>query len=265
MAKVSPAGSSRAPIRQSVRVTYQAPRESLAQILGGRRGALDASIPPAAFVVGWLATGRSIAWGAGVAIGVAVLLGAYRVSRGDKARAVVVSLAAVIAAALIALHTGRAEDFFLIRVLSNVASALLWAASIVIRWPLLGVIIGLLLGQKTRWRRDPELVRAYSRASWVWVFLQYTLRVAVYGLLWWTGQVVALGVAQVVLALPLVAVTIAVSGWILYRTLPAEHPGLRVVEDSTRDDAVADETEEEDKAAAGKNPSDSEPGELPKT
>ncbi|MBE1576623.1 DUF3159 domain-containing protein [Amycolatopsis roodepoortensis] len=227
-------------------MTSRPSRESLAQILGGRRGAIDASIPPAAFVLGWLIAGRSIAWGAGVAIGVAVLLGGYRVARGDKARAVVVSLAAVIAAALIALHTGRAEDFFLIQLLSNVASALLWAASIVVRWPLLGVVVGLVIGQKTRWRRDPALLRAYSRASWVWVFLQYTLRVAVYGSLWWSGQVVALGIARTVLSWPLVAVTVAVSGWVLYRTLPPEHPGLRVVEENG-------------------DPSDSAPDGLPRT
>ncbi|MGY6657832.1 DUF3159 domain-containing protein [Amycolatopsis sp. TRM77291] len=227
-------------------MTSRPSRESLAQILGGRRGAIDASIPPAAFVLGWLIADRSIAWGAGVAIGVAVLLGGYRVARGDKARAVVVSLAAVIAAALIALHTGRAEDFFLIQLLSNVASALLWAASIVVRWPLLGVVVGLVIGQKTRWRRDPALLRAYSRASWVWVFLQYTLRVAVYGSLWWSGQVVALGIARTVLSWPLVAVTVAVSGWVLYRTLPPEHPGLRVVEENG-------------------DPSDSAPDGLPRT
>jgi hypothetical protein len=205
-------------------------RESLAQILGGRRGAIDASIPPAAFVVGWLASGRSIAWGAGVAIVVAVLLGGYRVVRGGKARAVVVSLAAVVIAALIALHTGRAEDFFLLQLLSNAASALLFAASIVVRWPLLGVIVGLLVGQKTRWRRDPALLRAYSWASWVWV-LQYLLRVVVYGLLWWAGQVVVLGVARTVLSWPLVAATVAVSGWVLYKSLPPEHPGLRLAQE----------------------------------
>ncbi|MEU4666428.1 DUF3159 domain-containing protein [Amycolatopsis sp. NPDC023774] len=202
-------------------------RESLAQILGGRRGAIDASIPPVAFVVGWLATGQSISWGAIVAIGVAVVLGSYRLVRGDKARAVVVSLAAVVIAALIALHTGRAEDFFLLQLLSNAASALVFAASIVVRWPLLGVIVGLLLGQKTRWRRDPALLRAYSWASWVWV-LQYLIRVVVYGLLWWGGQVVTLGIARTALSWPLVAATVAVSGWVLYKALPAGHPGLRL-------------------------------------
>lgn len=204
-------------------------RESLASILGGRRGAMDASVPPVAFVVGWLIADRSVAWGAGAAIAVAVVLGVFRLFRGEGVRAVVVSLAAVVAAALIALHTGRAEDFFLLQLLSNLASALLFAASIVIRWPLLGVVVGILLGQKTRWRRDPALVRAYSRASWLWV-AQYALRVVVYGLLWWAGQVLALGVARTVLSWPLVALTVTVSGWVLYRSLPDDHPGLRLAE-----------------------------------
>ena len=230
-----PAWSLRDAIRHAGGVSAE-PREPLTQILGGRRGALDASIPPVGFVVGWLAAGQSIAWGAGAAILVAVALGAYRLVRGGKVRAVVVSLAAVIAAALIALHTGRAQDFFLLQLMSNVASALLWAASIVVRWPLLGVVVGLVLGQKTRWRRDPVLLKAYSRASWVWVFGQYTLRVVVYGLLWWSGQVIALGVARTVLSWPLVALTVAVSGWVLYRALPPEHPGLRLAPETGPDD-----------------------------
>jgi hypothetical protein len=209
-------------------VSRPSAREPLSRILGGRRGALDASVPPAAFVLGWLVAGRSVAWGAAVAIGVAALLGGFRLLRGERARAVVVSLAAVVASALVALYTGRAQDFFLLQLLSNVASALLWAASVVVRWPLLGVVVGLVLGQKARWRRDPVLLRAYSRASWVWVFGQYALRVVVYGLLWWTGQVVALGVARTVLSWPLVAATVVASGWVLYRALPESHPGLRL-------------------------------------
>lgn len=208
-------------------MTTEARDLPLAELLGGRRGALDASIPPAVFVVAWLVSGRSIGWAAVAAIAAGVVVGVWRLARGRRVTASVASVAAVSLAAFIALRTGRAEDFFLIQLLSNVASALAWALSILIRWPLLGVVVGVLLGQKTRWRRDPDLVRAYGIASWVWVLGQYTLRVAVFGVLWWSGWVVALGVARVALSWPLVAATVAVSAVVLRKALPDDHPGLR--------------------------------------
>lgn len=205
----------------------QADQLGLRELLGGRRGALDASIPPAVFVLGWLLTGRSIGWGALAAVATGAVIGVVRLARGGRVTAVLASVAAVGGAALIALYTGRAQDFFLAQVLANGASALAWAVSILVRWPLLGVVVGVLLGQKTRWRRDPDLLRAYGRASWVWVFGQYTLRVVVFGALWWSGWVVALGVARVALSWPLIAATVAVSAVVLRRALPDGHPGLR--------------------------------------
>jgi hypothetical protein len=200
--------------------------ESLAELLNGRRAALDATLPAAGFVVGWLAGGRSVWAGAGVAVACAIVVSVWRLRAGEKPRAVLIGLLGVCVAALIALRTGRAEDFFLLQLLSNAASALAWAVSIVIRWPLLGLVVGAVLGQRTRWRRDPALLRAYGLGSWVWV-LQYVVRVAIFLPLYAAGQVVALGVARVALTWPLVAACLAVSWWVIRRTLPEDHPGLR--------------------------------------
>jgi hypothetical protein len=208
--------------------------ESLAELLNGRRAAIDASLPAAGFVVGWLISGRSVWAGAAVAVACALAVTVWRLRNGDKPRAVLIGLFGVCVAALIALRTGRAEDFFLLQLLSNAASALAWAVSIVIRWPLLGLVVGGVLGQKTRWRRDPALLRAYTRGSWVWV-LQYVVRVAIFLPLYAAGQVVALGVARVALTWPLVAACLAVSWWVIRRNLPEGHPGLRhpVVQEPT--------------------------------
>jgi hypothetical protein len=200
--------------------------ESLADLLGGKRAAIDATLGPLAFGVGYVATGHSVGGAVLAAIVVSAILGAWRLSRGDKPRAVLLGLLGVVVAAAIALYTGRAEDFFLARIAVNVASALAWAVSIVIRWPFLGVVVGTVLGQKGRWRKDPDLLRAYSRASWVWAAL-YVVRVVVWLPLWWAGQVTALALAQTVMAWPLLALCLAVSWWIIRRTLPEGHPGLR--------------------------------------
>lgn len=200
--------------------------ESLADLLGGRRGALDATVPPVAFGVGWLAGSGSVPAGVIAAVVAGGLVAGWRIRRRDRPRSVLVGLLAVCLAALIALRTGRAVDFFLVQLVSNATSALAWSVSIVIRWPLLGVVVGSVLGQRTRWRRDPALLRAYGRGSWVWV-LQYAIRVAVFVPLYYADQVAALVVARAALTWPLVVACLAVSWWVIRRSLPLGHPGPR--------------------------------------
>ncbi|MPZ25420.1 MAG: DUF3159 domain-containing protein [Micromonosporaceae bacterium] len=205
---------------------HRAAPESLASLLGGRVGALDATVPPVAFVGGWLAAGQSVLVGVVAAGAAAVALAGWRLLRGARPRAALVGLLLVALSALITLRTGRAVDFFLVQLAGNAASALAWLVSITVRWPLLGVVVGAVLGQKARWRRDPALLRAYLRGSWVWV-AQYLLRVAVLTPLWLADQVLALGAARVALTWPLVAACLAVSWWVVRRALPPDHPGLR--------------------------------------
>jgi hypothetical protein len=200
--------------------------ETLTTLLGGTRGAIDASLPVLAFVAGWSLSGQSVAMAALAALAVAMIIAGWRLRAGRRPRAVLLGVLGVCASALIALHTGRAEDFFLIQIFTNAASALTWAISIVLRWPLLGVVVGTALGQRLRWRRDPALLRAYGRASWIWVG-QYLVRLAVFLPLWAAGWVTALGVARAALTWPLVAGCLAVSWWVLRRSLPSTHPGLR--------------------------------------
>ncbi|MCI2422609.1 DUF3159 domain-containing protein [Saccharopolyspora sp. K220] len=212
--------------RQTEIVANPDDRDSFMRLLGGRSSAVDASLPPIAFGLGWYLGGESIAIGGGVAVVVGALIAGWRLYRGARPLAVLISLLAVMLGALIALYTGDAADFFLPRLATNALSALAWMTSIVIRWPLLGVVVGTALGQGRRWRRDPALLGAYGRASWVWVG-QYVVRLVVFIPLWLLGATGALTIAQLVLTWPLVAVCVAASWWVLRRSLPPEHPGLR--------------------------------------
>jgi hypothetical protein len=221
-------GGDTPPASTSTRVAGPRPAdgESLADLLGGGRAALDATVPVVAFAAAYFAADRSVPWGSAAAVVVAGAIAIWRWRSGVRPRAVLLGVLGVCAAAAVALWTGRGEDFFLIRIVANAASAVAWALSIVLRWPLLGVVVSAVLGQKTRWRRDPALLRAYSRASWVWVG-QYLARLAAFIPLWNGGRVGELAVAQVVLSWPLVVAVLAISGVVLWRSLPPGHPGLR--------------------------------------
>ena len=205
---------------------------TLREVLGGRRGAIDASVPALAFTLGWLIADRvtgstdAIHWGSGAALLAALAVAGWRLRRGQRPGAVLVGLLGVALAGVIAMRTGRAVDFFAIQIASNAASALAWLVSIAIRWPLLGLVVGTLLGQRTRWRKDPDLLRGYGRASWVWV-AQYVLRLAVFLPLYAADQVVALGIARAALTWPLVATCVALSWPLLRSALPPGHPGIR--------------------------------------
>jgi len=203
---------------------------SLLEVLGGRAGALDASAAPVAFVAGYGVAGAaggssSLLWGGGAALAAGVVVAAVRLTRGRRPAAALAGLLGVAVAVLVALHTGRAVDFFLVQIASNAASALAWAVSIAVRWPLLGLVVGAALGQRTGWRRDPDLLRGYRRASWVWVG-QYVVRLAVFVPLYLAGAVYALGIARLVLTWPLVAATLVLSWPVLRGALPPGHPGL---------------------------------------
>jgi len=203
---------------------------SLAEVLGGRTGALDASAAPVAFVAGVgiadVAGSTSVLlWGGGAALAVGAAVGGFRLLRGRRPAAVLAGMLGVAVAVLVALYTGRAVDFFLLQIVANAASALAWTVSIAVRWPLLGLVVGTALGQRTRWRRDPDLLRGYRRASWVWVG-QYVVRLLVFVPLYLANAVYALGVARVVLTWPLVLASLLLSWPVLRRALPAGHPGL---------------------------------------
>ncbi|WP_020577971.1 DUF3159 domain-containing protein [Actinopolymorpha alba] len=219
-------GARRAPTTPGAESTDAARQESLSQLLGGWRGSVDATLPPVAFVAGWLLAERSVIWGAGAAVAVSIVLAGYRLARGSRPRGVLLGLLGVAVAATIAVRTGRAADFFLVQLATNAASALAWMVSIAVRWPLLGVVVGTALRQRGAWRRDPALLWAYGVASWVWVG-QYVVRVSVFGVLYAANEVIALTVARVALTWPLVAACVAVSAWVLRRSLPREHPGFR--------------------------------------
>jgi hypothetical protein len=205
--------------------------QGLTEVLGGRGGAVDATVPVVAFVVAFTVADASgwaspVAWAGGAAVLIGAVVAVIRVVRGGRPRAVLFGLLGVAVAALVALYTGRAIDFFLVQIVSNAASALVWAVSIVVRWPLLGLVVGTALGQRTRWRRDPDLLRGYQRASWVWVG-QYLVRLAVFLPLYAADSVVALGIARTVLTWPLVALCVALSWPVLRSALPRGHGGLR--------------------------------------
>lgn len=183
------------------------------QVLGGRRGLLDSALPAVTFVVTYLATGQQMPVALGAALVVGAVVAALRLARRDSLRHVAAGFAGVALSVAVASTTGRPVDYFLPSLLSNTGAAIAWAVSIWVRRPLLGVVVGTVTRSKA-WRDDPRLLAAYQRASWIWTF-SFVLRLLVMTPLWLSDQLLALGVAKVVMGWPMVLVVIWLSWQVL--------------------------------------------------
>jgi hypothetical protein len=120
-------------------------------------------------------------------------------------------------AAFIAAKTGKAENFYLPGLLANAGYASAFLISIVVRYPLVGVLASQVQAQPG-WRDDPARMRTYTRASWLWVAL-FLARLAVQLPLYLAGAVVALGVARTAMGIPLFALGL----WWTYRMVRRAH------------------------------------------
>jgi Protein of unknown function (DUF3159) len=191
-------------------------QRDLLEALGGPQGIADSSLPALAFVITYTVSGSDLTLAAWVAVGVAAVLTGVRLARRETVQFALAGFAGVALSAFIAERTGRAEDFFLPGLLLNAAYAGAYLISILIRWPLLGVILAPILGEGKTWRKDPERVRLYTRASWIWVGV-FTLRLAVQLPLYFADALLALGIAKTIMGLPI----FLIAGWLTYLVL---HP-----------------------------------------
>jgi len=188
---------------------------SIADAVGGPLGVAESALPAAAYVLTYTVSGQDTTVALIVAVGLGVIFGVARLVRGQTVQFALAGLAGLALSAYVVSRTGRAEDFFLPGLLANAGYALAYLISIVVRWPLLGVIVATLRGGDMSWRQDPQQMRDFSRASWVWVVL-FSLRLAVQLPLYLASALTALGVARIAMGIPLFAVGIWLS-WLILR------------------------------------------------
>jgi hypothetical protein len=191
--------------------------ESLTASLGGPLGIAESMLPATAFVIVATASGQDTRLSAIIAVAVAAVLAVARMVRRQTPIYAVSGVIGVAIAGYVASRTGKAENFFLPGLLLNVAYATAYIVSILVRWPLIGVIVAAIARTGNGWRDNPARLRAYSQASWVWVGL-FLSRIAVQLPLYLAGALVALGTARIAMGVPLFVVGAWLSWLVLRRT-----------------------------------------------
>ncbi|MEW9530263.1 DUF3159 domain-containing protein [Microbispora sp. NPDC049125] len=199
-------------------------RAQLTKALGGRRGVVEAAVPTVVFTGMWLAT-EDLKLSLIVSIGSAVALLLLRIAQRTTPQFVLNSLVGIGIGAFFATRSGAAKDVFLPGIWYNGAYAAGMLLSIVVRWPLVGFLIGSVTGDPTAWHRDAGLVRLCSRLTWL-LMLPCLLRVVVQLPLYLADQVTALGIAKIALGWPLQVAGLAAMVWVLARGRTPLEPGV---------------------------------------
>ncbi len=194
-------------------------RHRLSSALGGWRGSLETALPTIAFVVTW-SWRQDLKQAVWTAVAVAVVLAVLRVVQRSSLQHVFGAVVATGLAAFFAMRSGKAEDAFLPGMLLSGAYLVGTLASILVKWPVVGFLVGAGDPRASEdpfgWRRDAGMVRVCSRLTWVLVAL-YVVRLSIQIPLYLGGQVAALGAAKIALGWPLWIGGVAVMGWLLMR------------------------------------------------
>ena len=209
----------------------QVVRAQLSKALGGRRGMLEAAVPTIAFTLLFLTT-KQLELAFGISVVTALVLLVLRLVQRSTVQFVMNSLVGIGIGAFFAWRSARgggdaneqALAYFLPGMIYNGVYALVMVFSTVIRWPVVGFMVGSVAGDPTEWHRDPQVVRLCRNLT-LMLALPCVVRVAVQLPIYVAGKaaddaspmVAALGVSKIAMGWPLQIAALAGMAWLLAR------------------------------------------------
>ncbi|MFI5779646.1 DUF3159 domain-containing protein [Nocardia sp. NPDC051570] len=198
----------------------EALEQTLLEQLGGISGLIYSTLPVVVFVP------ANALWGLGAAIwsalGVAAAILVWRLVRRNPIQPAISGFLGVGICAFIAYRMGAAKGFFLFGIWASLLYGGVFLASMIVRWPLAGVIWGVLNGHGNDWRSDRRAMRLYDVATAVWV-LVFGARFLVQHHFYDTDSTGLLATARIAMGWPLTAVALLVTVWAVRKAghLPA--------------------------------------------
>ncbi len=189
-------------------------QQTLLEQLGGISGLIYSTLPVVVFVPANTLWGLTAAIWTALATAAGVL--AWRLIRRSPIQPAISGFIGVAVCAFIAHRTGAAKGYFLFGIWASLVYAGVFLASLLVRWPLAGVIWGVLNGHGHSWRSDRRAMRLYDLATVVWVVV-FGARYLVQNHFYDTGSTGWLAAARIAMGWPLTAVALLVTVWAVRR------------------------------------------------
>jgi len=192
-------------------------KEKILAAMGGKKGLLDSGLPALLFLIVFNID-KDIKTASYIALGFSLILTVFRLIKKETIQHAISGVIGVAICAWLSNRTGKAEDFYLPGLWTNLGYGTVYMISNLLKWPILGVIIGPLIGENFLWRKDPARRRVYIKATWLWVAL-FAIRLVVQYPLYKSGNINALGTARLIMGYPLFILTAWLT-WLVIKNGP---------------------------------------------
>jgi hypothetical protein len=186
-------------------------KELLNKAIGGWRGLIDSALPSMLFIVIFVfQKNLNNALIASLALGGVLLL--IRLIERKSLTQVFSGFLGLSISVFLTWRTKDASNFFLTGIVTNAIYGFFLLISVLIRKPLIGYLVGSLVGDISGWLKHPLLVRAYTTVTWLWVAV-FGLRLLVQIPLYLNDSIALLGSVKIFMGWPLYLFAV----WLTYQ------------------------------------------------
>ncbi|GJN42348.1 DUF3159 domain-containing protein [Corynebacterium ammoniagenes] len=188
--------------------------QTLLEQMGGWQGLVSTTLPIVVLVP------VNSKWGLGpaliAALAVALVILVWRVVRKETIQPAISGFLGVAFCAAIAWFTGDAKGYFLYGIWASLVFAVVALASVLFKWPAVGVIWKGINGEDMMWQRVTPARRAYAIATLGWVVI-FVARFIVQNNLYNSSDTTTLGIVRILMGWPLTGVVTALTVWMVRR------------------------------------------------
>jgi hypothetical protein len=190
-------------------------KQSLLGAVGGWLGIVESVLPALLFVSVLAVTKDTVASVITAVTASAIFLIIQIVRKKPLTQAIAGAVGIAISAFLPLREGGQPEDYFVQGFITNSVYLAVLLISVLLRWPIIGVLVGFLIGEGSSWRSDRGKSRRFQAATMVWIGL-FAARLLVQLPLYFAHATEALGIARIAMGVPLYALCIWFT-WLLVR------------------------------------------------
>lgn len=185
---------------------------------GGKKGLIDSGVPSIVFLIVFNVT-SDLQNALIAAISISAILTIIRLIKRDTIQHSMSGFIGILICAWFANRTGNPSDLYIPKLLTNLGYGTVYLIANLAGWPILGLMLGPILGENLMWRKNPARKKVYIQAGWLWVGMFFT-RIAVQYPIYRSGNVNLLGTVNLAMGYPLFLAT-AYGSWLIIRRVPS--------------------------------------------